>query len=97
MSTDQQIQKITDIIVEEIQRGKVFLFGSYTSGVPTKSSDVGFIVIVNKILNRIDGKVKLNLKTVLPNFIFPKNFKMYSIDKYNNLKGNKLSFLHGTY
>ncbi|MEO8820180.1 MAG: nucleotidyltransferase domain-containing protein [Ginsengibacter sp.] len=98
MISDQQIQDVADIIVEEIQPEKVFLFGSYASGAPDKNSDVDFIVIVNKILgkkSRIDGMGKLNLKTALPNLLFPKDFKMYSVDEYNKLKENRFSFLHG--
>lgn len=82
MISEQQIQEVADIIVEEIQPEKVFLFGSYASGIPDKNSDVDFIVIVNKILekkSRLDRMVKLNLKTALPNLMFPKDFKMYSI------------------
>lgn len=83
--------------MEEIQPEKVFLFGSYAFGVPDKNSDVDFIVIVNKVLekkSRIDGMAKLNLMTALPHLLFPKDFKMYSVDEYNNLKENKFSFLH---
>jgi predicted nucleotidyltransferase len=95
--TNQQIQEVTAIIVEEIRPERVFLFGSYAFGIPDKNSDVDFIVIVKKALqkkNRIDGMVKLNLKTALPHLLFSKDFKMYSVDEYNNLKENKFSFLH---
>lgn len=97
MITNQQIQEVTAIIVEEIQPEKVFVFGSYASGIPDNESDVDFIVIVKKILekkSRIDGMMKLNLKTALPNLMFPKDFKMYSVDEYNVLKENRFSFLH---
>ncbi len=97
MITNQQIQEVTTIIVKEIQPEKVFVFGSYASGIPDNESDVDFIVIVKKALqkkNRIDGMMKLNLKTALPNLMFPKDFKMYSVDEYNVLKENRLSFLH---
>ncbi len=98
MITDQQIKEVTDIIVEEIQPEKVFLFGSYALGLNDKNSDVDFIIVVNKTLekrNRIDEMVRLNLKTALPNLLFPKDFKMYSVEEYKKLKKNSSSFLYG--
>ncbi|MEO5649390.1 MAG: nucleotidyltransferase domain-containing protein [Ginsengibacter sp.] len=97
MITISQIQKVTDIIVEEVRPEKVLLFGSYAFGVPDKHSDVDIIVIVREELekkNRIDILTKLNLKTALPNLLFPKDFKMYSLNEYIELKENKYSFLY---
>ncbi|MDQ6761466.1 MAG: nucleotidyltransferase domain-containing protein [Bacteroidota bacterium] len=97
MITRKQIQEVADIIVEEIQPEKVLLFGSYAAGRPNKHSDVDIIVIVNETLdkkNRIDTLVKLNMKTALPNLLFPKDFKMYSLNEYAELKENKYSFLY---
>ena len=96
MITSKQIQEIADIIVEEIQPEKILLFGSYASGIPNKHSDVDIIVIVNEKLEkkkRIDILTKLNLKTALPDLMFPKDFKMYSLNEYAELKENKYSFL----
>ncbi len=98
MITNKQIQEVADIIVEEIQPEKILLFGSYAAGRPNKHSDVDIIIIVNETLgkkNRIDRLVKLNMKTALPNLIFPKDFKMYSLNEYAELKENKYSFLYG--
>lgn len=97
MITNNQIQKVTEIIVEEIQPEKILLFGSYASGVPNKNSDIDIIVIVNEKLekkSRIDALTKLNMKTALPNLMFSKDFKMYSLNEYAELKGNKNSFLY---
>ncbi|MGN6602553.1 MAG: nucleotidyltransferase domain-containing protein [Ginsengibacter sp.] len=97
MITDQQIQEVTKIIVDEVQPEKVFLFGSYASDRQNENSDLDFIVIVEKDLEnskRIDETVKLNLKTALPNLLFPKDFKMYSKEEYNSLSGKKSSFLY---
>ena len=97
MITDKQIQEVTDIIVEEIQPEKVLLFGSYASGIPNKDSDIDIIVLVNEKLekkSKIERLTKLNLKTALPNLMFPKDFKMYSVNEYDELRGNKYSFLY---
>lgn len=96
MITSKQIQEVADIIVEEIQPEKILLFGSYATGIPNKHSDVDIIVIVNEKLdrkNRIDTLTKLNMKTALPNLMFPKDFKMYSLNEYAELKENQYSFL----
>lgn len=42
---NEEIQKITDIIVREFKPQKVVLFGSYAWGKPTKDSDVDLLVI----------------------------------------------------
>lgn len=97
MITNKQIQEVTDIIVEEIQPEKVLLFGSYAAGIPNKDSDMDIIIIVNENLQkkkRIDTLVKLNMKTALPDLMFPKDFKMYSLHEYEELKKNKYSFLY---
>lgn len=96
MITSKQIKQVTDIIVEEVQPEKVFLFGSYANGIPNKHSDMDIIVIVNNELerkSRIENVVRLNIKTALPNLMFPKDFKMYSLEEYRRLKENKDSFL----
>ncbi len=97
MITIKQIQEVTDIIVEEIQPEKILLFGSYAAGIPNKHSDIDILVIVDEKLEkkqRIDTLTKLNLKTALPNLMFPKDFKMYSVKEYDNLRKNKSSFLY---
>lgn len=98
MITNKQIEEVTNIIVEEIQPEKVFLFGSYASGKADKNSDLDIIVVINEHLKkeaRIEAMVNLNLKTASPNLIFPKDFKMYSLEEYSKQKENKFSFLYG--
>jgi predicted nucleotidyltransferase len=98
--TDNQIQKVTDIIVEEIQPAKVLLFGSYSAGIPNKDSDLDIVIIVDEKLekkNRIDKLVKLNMKTALSNLMFPKDFKLYSLNEYEELKDNQFSFLYNAF
>lgn len=99
MITSKQIKEVTDIIVEEIQPEKILLFGSYAYGIPDKHSDIDIIIVVNKTLEkkkRIEDVVRLNMKTALPNLMFPKDFKMYSLEEYRRLKENKYSFLGST-
>lgn len=46
MVTKQQIEKITKIIVETVQPTKIYLFGSYSTGEATESSDMDLLVIM---------------------------------------------------
>jgi uncharacterized protein len=94
--TNKQIQEVTNIIVKEIQPEKVLLFGSYASGLPDSGSDIDILVVVDKDLekkSRMEAMMTL-LKTALANLLFAKDFKMYSLKEYNELKKNKLSFLY---
>ncbi|MEO5501712.1 MAG: nucleotidyltransferase domain-containing protein [Ginsengibacter sp.] len=97
MITEKQIQKVTEIIVEEIQPEKVFLFGSYVSGKINRNSDVDMVIVVTEDLNkkkRIEQLIKINHKTALPDLLFPKDFKLYSLNEYCDLKNKKYSFLY---
>ena len=96
MITNEQIKAVTHIIVEEIQPEKVLLFGSYAGGVPNNNSDIDIIMVLDKELekkNRMENVVMLNIKTALPDLMFPKDFKLYSLNEYRKLKENKFSFL----
>ena len=44
MITSEQIQEITNVIVETVHPAKVYLFGSYANGSQTKDSDIDFLV-----------------------------------------------------
>lgn len=97
MITEKQIQTLTRIIVQETDAEQVYLFGSYATGVHHKDSDLDLLIVVDKNLqketrrNIISG---LSLKTAIPELFFPKDFKLYTINEYNELKGDKHSFLY---
>jgi len=46
MVTSQQIQEITNVIVETVHPAKVYLFGSYANGSQTSDSDIDLLVIM---------------------------------------------------
>ena len=46
MATTEEIQKITDAIVQTVNPMKVYLFGSYVTGEATPKSDLDFLVIM---------------------------------------------------
>lgn len=45
MIKEKEIKKITDVIVEKYQPEKIYLFGSFAWGTPTKDSDVDLFVV----------------------------------------------------
>jgi predicted nucleotidyltransferase len=45
MVTQEQIQEITNIIVQTVHPKKVFLIGSYAKGTSDKKSDLDFLII----------------------------------------------------
>lgn len=45
MTTQQDIQKITNKIAKKYKPEKIILFGSYAWGKPTKDSDVDFFIV----------------------------------------------------
>jgi len=45
MTKEKEIKRITDVIVEKYQPEKIYLFGSFAWGTPTKNSDVDIFVV----------------------------------------------------
>lgn len=58
----QQLQNVTDKIVEQFQPDKVVLFGSQAWGIPTADSDVDLLIIKDTVNTRqlaqqVDGAI----------------------------------------
>ena len=45
MVTNEQIQAVTDVIVDHFKPQAVILFGSYATGTATEDSDIDILVI----------------------------------------------------
>ncbi|MEK7664776.1 MAG: nucleotidyltransferase domain-containing protein [Patescibacteria group bacterium] len=45
MPKEKEIKKTTDVIVEKYQPEKIYLFGSFAWGNPTKDSDIDLFVV----------------------------------------------------
>lgn len=52
MVTNEQIQAVTDIIVDHFEPQSVILFGSYATGTATEDSDIDILVIKETDLPR---------------------------------------------
>lgn len=97
MITQKQIQKLTDIVVRETDAEAVYLFGSIAGGGANENSDVDLLVVLKEELRKEKRRriaSALGVKTALPDLFFPKDFKLYSISEFNNLRRDKYSFLY---
>ena len=52
MVTNEQIQAVTDVIVDHFKPQAVILFGSYATGTATEDSDIDILVIKKTDLPR---------------------------------------------
>ena len=97
MITEEQIQKLTSIVVQETDAEKVYLFGSYAEGKISKDSDIDLLIVVKKNLQKETRRnliSSLSIKTAIPELFFPKDFKLYSVNEFDELKNDKHSFLY---
>lgn len=97
MITNQQIKALADIIIKEINPEKIYLFGSYAHNTADDESDVDLLIIVNETLTKERRRNKiaqLSIKTAVSDLLFPKDFKIYSSEEFEELKDKKHSFLH---
>lgn len=97
MVTQSQIQKLANVVTKEANVVKLYLFGSYVNGSADENSDIDLLVVVKDDIDKNRRRhlmASLNIKTIEENLIFPKDFKIYSLKEFNNLKEDKFSFLH---
>lgn len=95
--TERQIQKLAEIVSNETKAIKMYLFGSYAEKKGDKDSDVDLLVVVKNDLSKEERRkliASLSIRTMTENLFFPKDFKIYSLNEFNLLKGNKQSFLY---
>ena len=67
------INKISMELIKEFSPKKVYLFGSYAWGVPTKESDLDFLVLVDESSDSSTQRATRAYRTL-------RDFRNYSID-----------------
>lgn len=92
MVTNNQINSITNQIVEKYNPEKVILFGSYAKGTFNDDSDLDFIIIKETNLPR--HKRGIELRRFFYGLTIPLDFKIYTTNEYEQEKNNKYSFLY---
>lgn len=88
MVTQEQIDKVTNRIVEKFNPQKIILFGSYASGTPTEESDLDLLIIKDsnlpsRIQNRKVRKIISDLR--IPMDVIVKTNKEF--DTYKDIIG----------
>ena len=97
MVTEKQIQKLANVVSKETNAVKLFLFGSHVTGKANENSDVDLLVVIKDDIDKKERRslmALLSMKTIEEDLVFPKDFKIYSLNEFNSLKEDKLSFLH---
>jgi predicted nucleotidyltransferase len=67
MLKQKEIEAITEIIKETVECEKIYLFGSYAYGTPTKDSDLDFYVVIPDDADRpieVMRKIRRNLRRI---------------------------------
>ena len=80
MITQQQIDQVIQTIVEEYQPEKIFLFGSYAYGEPTKESDLD-LLIIKKSNDRFNQR-SAEVRELLEAFHFPIEILVYTPQEF---------------
>ena len=85
-----KITFIRSLILDSVKPGtikKIYLFGSYAYGKPTKKSDVDLCVIIGN--NFLESKTDINLKIALnlfDNEIIPADVLVYTEKQFHEIK-----------
>lgn len=74
---EQEIQKITGIIIQEFKPQKVVLFGSYAWGSPKKSSDIDLFIIKDDP-KKNTREIAIDIERVLLPRTFPIDIIVYN-------------------
>jgi predicted nucleotidyltransferase len=93
MVTQEQIQEITNIIVDSVHPQKVYLFGSYAKGNATETSDIDFLIVMPdrtkkkyQVVEEIEKKIRNTLAV-------SKDVVVDYADKYSRFHSVPYSFI----
>jgi len=86
--SEQMIDKMVRVIVEEVEPRRIYLFGSCAQGDPTTDSDVDLLVVEDNVFG-LDHNRWSELKRIrkaLRPFRVPKDILVYSHDEFEKWK-----------
>lgn len=89
---EQDIQKVTNKIVQEFKPQKVVLFGSYAWGVPTKDSDIDIFVIKDDPKKNIRD-MAIDLEEILLPRTLPLDLIVYKPEQVEKFLKEKNMFI----
>ena len=93
MVTQEQIQEITNIIVDTVHPQKVYLFGSYAKGNATETSDIDFLIVMldrTKKKYQVVEEIEKKIRNTLP---VSKDVVIDYADRYNRFHSIPYSFI----
>ncbi len=88
---EELISEATRLLVEAANPEKIILFGSYARGDFTKDSDLDLLVIVPRLVDRIEGMARLRL--ILRNIPMALDVVVYTrdeVEEREHLRGTML-------
>ena len=83
-----KIPLIRSLILDSVKPGvikKIYLFGSYAYGKPTKKSDIDLCVVINNRFNRSCQRLKMAL-SLFDNDIIPADLLVYKEKVFYNIE-----------
>ena len=82
-----KIPFIRSLILDSVKPGvikKIYLFGSYAYGKPTKNSDLDLCVVINNRFDRLKASVKIQ-RGLSDKNIFPLDLLVYKENQFYNV------------
>ena len=82
-----KIPFICSLILNSVKTGvikKIYLFGSYAYGKPTKNSDIDLCVVINNRFDRLNANVKI-ARSLSDNNIRPVDLLVYKENQFYNI------------
>jgi predicted nucleotidyltransferase len=92
MITKQEIDKIINLIVTNVDPDKVILFGSYAYGEPNKDSDLDLLIIKDMDVEK--NKRGREIRKYLRGTKIPVDLLVYTSKEVESLKHDKTTFLY---
>ena len=95
MLTDEQLQEMVQVIVNEVNTDMIILFGSYANGNPKEDSDVDLIVIKSDPFTPERSRFSegVRLWEALSGFRIPKDILVYCRDDVEYWRDSKNNVL----
>lgn len=90
MVTQEQIQQLVNEIAEGYQPEKIYLFGSYANGNPTKDSDIDLFII--KDTNEKWNDRHIGVRNAVKNYLYVgMDIIIYTPNEFENAKSKVMN------
>ena len=92
MISPQQIQRITNRIVDVYQPEKIILFGSYAHGTASENSDLDLLIIKETEEASVDRAAMV--RKSMRDFLLPMDILVYTPQEIEENQKSKFSFIY---